>query len=74
MAKAAKKDPKYTIRCAYCAQDDFKLYDVDMEAEVRQYTDTPAKIQLARVEVAKKSIATPCPFDQQSIQETPLKT
>ena len=53
MAKAAKKDPKYIIRCAYCAQDDFKLYDVDMEAEVRQYTDTPAKIQLSRVEVAK---------------------
>ena len=53
MAKAAKKDPKYTIRCAYCSQDDFKLYDVDMEAEVRQYTDTPAKIQLARVEIAK---------------------
>jgi hypothetical protein len=29
MAKAAKKDPKYIIRCAYCAEDDFKLYDVD---------------------------------------------
>lgn len=53
MAKTAKKDPKYTIRCAYCAQDDFKLFDVDIDAEVRQYTDTPAKIQLNRIEVAR---------------------
>jgi hypothetical protein len=44
MAKTAKKDPKYTIRCAYCAEDDFKLHDVDKAADVRQYTDTPAKI------------------------------
>jgi hypothetical protein len=53
MAKTAKKDPKYTIRCSYCAQDDFKLFDVDLDAEVRQYTDTPAKIQLNRIEVAR---------------------
>ena len=45
MAKQAKKDPKYIIRCAYCAEDDFKLRDVDQAAKVRLYTDTPAKIK-----------------------------
>ena len=45
MAKKAKKDPYYKIRCAYCAEDDFKLNDVDYAATIRHYTDTPAKIK-----------------------------
>lgn len=43
MAKKAKKDPKYIIRCTHCMTEDYKLVDVDPEEQVKWYTDTPAK-------------------------------
>ena len=43
MARRAKMDKDFVIYCCHCAVDDFKLNDVDKEAPVRHYTDTPAK-------------------------------
>lgn len=43
MAKKAKKDHKYTIRCTHCMKDEYKLLDVDPRDKIKVYTDTPAK-------------------------------
>jgi hypothetical protein len=43
MAKKAKKEPKFVIRCTHCMTEDYRLYDVVPTDKVRQYTDTPAK-------------------------------
>lgn len=45
-AKRAKRDPNYRINCSHCYKDEFRLCDVDEEAddfELRHYTDTPLK-------------------------------
>lgn len=43
MAKKAKKDYKFIIRCTHCMTDEYKLQDVDPSDRVKTYTDTPAK-------------------------------
>lgn len=43
MAKKAKKDISFIIRCAHCFKDEFKLEDVKHEDTVKIYTDTPYK-------------------------------
>jgi len=43
MAKKAKNQTNYVIRCVHCMTDDFKLEDVDPCLSPREYTDTPAK-------------------------------
>lgn len=43
MAKKAKKDPEFVIRCTHCMTDDYRLSDVDPTSPVKIYTDTPKK-------------------------------
>ena len=43
MAKRAKKDHKFVIRCTHCMTEDYRLYDVQPTDQVKHYTDTPAK-------------------------------
>ena len=43
MAKKAKSDVKFVIKCPHCFEDDFKLEDVKPEVEIKIYTDTPYK-------------------------------
>ncbi len=45
MAKLAKRDLKFVIKCTHCMKDDFKLQDVDPNEAVKIYTDTPAKFK-----------------------------
>ena len=44
LAKKAKQDAKFSINCAHCCESDFKLIDVDKDAPLRVYTDTPFKL------------------------------
>ena len=44
MAKKAKKDRKFIIRCSHCLVIEFKLHDVKPEDKVKIYTDTPFKL------------------------------
>lgn len=43
MAKKAKKDTSFVIRCAHCSEDEFKLEDVKLEESIKIYTDSPSK-------------------------------
>ncbi len=43
MAKKAKREKEFVIRCAHCLQEDFRLVDVKVEDSVKHYTDTPFK-------------------------------
>ena len=43
MAKKAKKDSKFIIRCPHCLENEFKLNDVKKEDKLKFYTDTPFK-------------------------------
>ena len=43
MAKRAKKDAKFIIRCPHCLEEDFRLEDVSINANVKFYSDTPFK-------------------------------
>ena len=43
MAKKAKKNKQFVIKCSHCFQDDFKLEDVKPEDKVKFYTDSPFK-------------------------------
>lgn len=43
MAKRAKKDLEFVIRCAHCFKDEFKLEDVKPDDTIKIYTDTPCK-------------------------------
>ena len=43
MAKRAKKDKKFIIRCTFCLVDDYRLEDVKIEDTVKIYTDSPFK-------------------------------
>ena len=44
MAKKAKNDPKFRILCSHCCANEYKLLDVDLQAPLRVYTDTPFKL------------------------------
>lgn len=44
MAKKAKKDKSFVIKCAYCFVDDYRLEDVNKEESVKYYTDSPLKV------------------------------
>jgi hypothetical protein len=48
MAKKAKKEPKFVIRCTHCMVEDYRLSDVVPSEKVKHYTDTPAKYHKAR--------------------------
>ena len=71
MAKKAKKDSGFVIRCSYCIIDDFRLEDVKEEATVKHYTDSPFKLvkvdstQAANVTSAFKLMA----MSEQAIAE-----
>lgn len=56
MAKRAKRDREFIIRCAHCLEEDFKLTDVGPEETVKHYTDTPFK---GRRKPSSSSYATP---------------
>jgi hypothetical protein len=56
MAKRAKRDREFVIRCAHCLEEDFKLTDVSPEETVKHYTDTPFK---GRRKASSSSLATP---------------
>lgn len=43
MAKKAKKDVNFIIKCPHCFECEFKLDDVNLEDKVKFYTDTPFK-------------------------------
>ena len=45
LAKRAKKDANFVIRCSHCMEEDYRLNDVDLTAPVKWYTDTPQKMQ-----------------------------
>ena len=43
-ANKAKADPEYSIYCSHCYEEEFRLRDVDSDAEsIKYYTDTPNK-------------------------------
>jgi len=44
MAKKAKRDRSFVIKCAHCFETDFKLLDVKPDEKVKLYTDTPYKL------------------------------
>lgn len=41
LAKRAKKDINFVIRCTHCMENDYRLNDVDPIAPIKFYTDTP---------------------------------
>jgi hypothetical protein len=43
MAKKAKKDKNFVIRCSYCFIDDYRLEDVKTDDTIKHYTDSPFK-------------------------------
>jgi hypothetical protein len=43
MAKKAKKDTNFVIKCPHCLEHDFKLEDVKPDDKLKYYTDTPFK-------------------------------
>lgn len=43
MAKRAKKNKEFVIRCAHCLESDFRLTDVKPDEKIKYYTDTPFK-------------------------------
>jgi hypothetical protein len=44
MAKKAKLDRSFIIKCAYFFETDFKLLDVNLDEKVKLYTVTPYKL------------------------------
>lgn len=56
MAKHAKMQPSYVIRCVHCTTDDFRLEDVDLSGTPREYTDTPAKKRRQKLETFQDAI------------------
>ncbi|CDW91627.1 UNKNOWN [Stylonychia lemnae] len=56
MAKKAKKDINFIIRCPHCFENDFKLHDVNQEEKVKFYTDTPFKFTKTQKEELENSI------------------
>lgn len=43
MAKRAKRNKEFVIKCAHCSEIDFKLNDVLPEDKIKVYTDSPLK-------------------------------
>jgi hypothetical protein len=64
MAKKAKKESGFIIRCSYCVIDDFRLEDVKEDAEVKHYTDSPFKIVKAPLDTKKPSAFKMMPMDE----------
>lgn len=74
MAKKAKKDKKFVIRCAHCLVLEFKLHDVKPDDKVKIYTDTPFKLGIfspggnflnqsgVKCSTDKQKDLTPCKF------------
>lgn len=52
MARKAKNDRNFIIKCSHCFEVDFKLEDVKQEDTVKFYTDTPFKHARTRVLVS----------------------
>ena len=48
MARKAKMDKNFIIKCSHCFEVDFKLEDVKNEDTVKYYTDTPFKYARTR--------------------------
>jgi hypothetical protein len=78
MAKRAKKNRKFIIKCAHCNEADFKLVDVNPDEQIKYYTDTPFKNALnkgtplsGRVKL-KDALLSPSRFKIED--ETALKT
>jgi hypothetical protein len=67
LAKKAKNDTKFKILCSHCMTEEYKLVDVDPDAPLRIYTDTPFKLESS----CRKSHATPAKF---SIEDDPQAT
>ena len=44
MAKKAKRDKEFVIKCWHCLTDKYRLEDVNLDDPVKYYTDTPLKI------------------------------
>ena len=59
LARKAKKDVDYVIRCTHCMTDDYKLNDVDPQAPIKLYTDTPRKYMTPLVSPDKIEMLTP---------------
>ena len=71
MAKKAKKEPKFVIRCTHCMTEDYRLFDSVPSETVRVYTDTPAKWQKAR----QQTTLTPNPdFETPGLPPTTTAT
>jgi hypothetical protein len=49
MAKKAKKDSSFMIKCPHCFEHDFKLEDVKPDDKLKYYTDTPFKFAKPRM-------------------------
>jgi hypothetical protein len=46
MAKKAKKNKNFVIKCSHCLETEFRLNDVKPEEKIKFYTDTPFKFTL----------------------------
>ncbi len=73
MAKKAKKDKKFTIKCSHCLEIDFKLEDVNLEDKVKFYTDTPLKLTKATDKKANETPGNPL-YAKSSSKKTPLNS
>lgn len=47
LAKKAKRDKNFVIKCSHCFEHDFKLDDVNLSETVKHYTDTPLRYNKA---------------------------
>ena len=57
MARKAKQDKNFIIKCSHCCEIDFKLEDVKPDDKLKFYTDTPFKHAKTRdEEAANKNI------------------
>jgi len=46
MAKRAKSNKEFVIKCSHCLETDFKLNDVSPSDKIKFYTDTPFKFKV----------------------------
>jgi hypothetical protein len=59
MAKKARTDTNFRILCSHCCTSEYKLTDVDKEAPLRVYTDTPFKLSASHIPSPNKADQTP---------------
>lgn len=57
LAKKAKKDSNFIIRCSHCMEEDYRLNDVDPTDPIKYYTDTPCKMQRSNSSVSSNRIS-----------------